>query len=82
MARIVAKRNFRDGYCPEEKHGKVVLMPNVRVMPKKRQSALYESCIEILDGIGLDPKDITAKGIAEGCLYLALMWFMLAVLGA
>lgn len=81
MARTVAKKNFRNGYFPEEKHGKVVLMPNVRVIPKRRQSALYECCAEILDGIGLDSKDITAKGIAEGCLYLALMWLIVAVLG-
>ena len=82
MARTVAKKNFRNGYFPEEKHSKVVLMPNVRVMPKKRQSVLHECCAEILDGIGLDPKDITVKGAAEGCLYAALMWFVLAVLGA
>ena len=81
MARTVAKKNFRKGYYPEEKHGKVVLMPNVRVIPKKRQSVLYECCAEILDGIGLEPKDITAKGIAEVCLYLALMWLIVAVLG-
>lgn len=81
MARIIANQNFRGGYFPEKKHGKVVLMPNVRVIPKKRPSVLYECCAEILDGIGLEPKDITAKGIAEGCLYLALMWFIVAVLG-
>lgn len=81
MARAAAKKNFRKGYYPEEKHGKVVLMPNVRVMPKKRQSVLHECCAEILDGIGLEPKDITVREIAEGCLYLALMWLIVAVLG-
>ena len=80
MARVMANKNFRRGYCPEKKHGKVVPMPNIRVMPKKKQNGLYESCIESLDGIGLEPKDITVKGAVECCLYLALMWLIVAVL--
>lgn len=80
MARIVAKRNFRNGYFPEKKQSKVVPMPNVRVIQEESTNALYESYVEFLDDIGLKPQDITAKKIAESCFYMALVWLMLVVL--
>lgn len=80
MARIVAKRNFRNGYFPEKKQGKVVPMPNVRVIQEESPNALYKSYVELLDDIGLKPQDITAKKIAESCFYMALVWLMLVVL--
>ena len=81
MAREAIKENFRESRYGEGKRKKILLMPHVKVIKKKKKpSNLYMAYVEFLDSLGLAPEDITVKKVLQCMAWTGFAWLMVVML--